>query len=279
MLPNFSLMSWNWKKTAVILKWVLLVYGLVGIAVFYLQQWFFFRPLPLSRDHDYAFGIPYAEMNLPYNESVNINIVRFLAHPQVPNKGIILYFHGNRRNISWYARYAPPMTVHGYEVWMIDYPGFGKTTGPLEEKILYDQALQLYKLARKKAGADSLIIYGKSMGTGIAAWLAGAGPARRLILETPYYSLSSVAADILPIYPWERMIRIKIPTHEHLSGVSVPVTIFHGRRDGVISYRNARRLLPFLKNTDEFVTIEGGRHNDLMQFPLFRKKLDSLLSR
>ena len=70
---------------------------------------------------------------------------------------------------------------------MIDYPGFGKSTGVFSEQLLYDWALTLYKLARAYYSPDSIIIYGKSMGTGIAAQLASIRDCRHLILETPYY--------------------------------------------------------------------------------------------
>jgi hypothetical protein len=86
-----------------------------------------------------------------------------------------------------------------------------------------------------------------------------------------------VVAGYLPIYPMERMIRMRLPTCDYLPQVHIPVTIFHGTTDLVIPYRNARRLEPLLKEGDEFITIPGGGHNDLGDAPLYRRKLDSLL--
>ena len=266
------------RKPSTILQWALIVYALLGILVYRLQDRFFFRPVALPADHRYDFGIPYRERNLRFSDDANINIIEFPA-PVAKRRGIVLYYHGNRRNISWYARHVGGFHRNGYDVWMIDYPGYGKSTGRLEVDVLFAYALQMYRLARTQVPADSLVVYGRSMGTGIAAWLAGREPARRLILETPYYSLASLAATHLPVYPWERMVRHRISTYEYLPNVKAPVTVFQGTDDWTVPLRNASRLKPFLKPGDEFVTVEGGSHNDLDSFPLFRMKLDSVLSR
>ncbi len=73
------------------------------------------------------------------------------------------------------------------------------------------------------------------------------------------------------------MLHYQFPTYRYLPAVLAPVTIFHGTNDGVITYKNANRLKPFLKKTDEFVTIDGGKHNNLYEFPAMTQKLDSLL--
>jgi pimeloyl-ACP methyl ester carboxylesterase len=162
---------------------------------------------------------------------------------------------------------------------MIDYPGYGKSTGPLTEHRLYAYAEQLYKMAAAKMGKDSIVLYGKSMGTGIAAWLAARKNCRQLILETPYYSMTSLAAHYFPIYPVNDMIRYKLPSYQYLQEVIVPVTIIHGTADGIIPYSNARKLLPVLKSTDRFISIAGGSHNNLSEYPLFHQTLDSLLAK
>ena len=258
-------------------QWGLILYGLTGIAIYYLQDYFFFQRIPLSTEYRYEFGVPYNEVNLTFNKLSNINIIQFPSTGS-PDRGVVLYFHGNRKNISWYARHAPAMTKNGYAVWMIDYPGYGKSTGKLEEEVLYAYALQMYKLARKKYSADSITLYGRSMGTGIAAHLASHQPAKRLILETPYYSFASVGAHFFPIYPMERMINIKLSTYEYIPNVHMPISIFHGTKDWIIPYSNSKRLEPLLKKGDEFITIKGAGHNNLSEYPLFQSKLDSLLS-
>lgn len=256
-------------------KWIILIYALLGILIYYLQDYLFFQSLAVRQSHTYNFSIPYREVNIPYTQTQNLNIIQFETSGKP--KGVVLYFHGNRKNIGWYAKFAPLFTAAGYEVWMPDYPGYGKSTGTLTEEVLYDYALQLYKLAAVKFGADSIIVFGKSMGTGLATNLASRVDCKMVILETPYYSLSSVASHFFPIYPMERMTQVKIPSWQFLKQVKEPVIILHGTSDRIIPYSNAEKLKASMKNTDEFITIQGGSHNDLRNFPLFTHTLDSLL--
>lgn len=262
----------RWLKIAII------CYCSIGIALYYLQDYLLFHPVQLNRKAVYGFTIPHKEVNIPYSSNSVINIVQFLVQNSAA-KGVVLYFHGNKKNISWYSKYAPYFTRNGYEVWMIDYPGFGKSTGTFTEQRLYDWALILYKLARARYSPGSITIYGKSMGTGIAAQLASIRDCRQLILETPYYSMPSIIDNYLPIYPVNKMIHYKLPTWKYLQNVTAPVTIFHGTNDWIISHRNAAKLKPYLKPRDQFITIRKGSHNDLYTFPVVVNKLDSLLNK
>jgi pimeloyl-ACP methyl ester carboxylesterase len=261
---------WRWIRI------VILIYCIIGSALYYLQDYILFHPVQINRNTAYNFNVPHKEVNIPYSENSTINIVQFTVADTI-EKGVVLYFHGNKKNISWYARFSPYFTRNSYEVWMIDYPGFGKSTGIFSEQKLYDWALTLYKLARARFSPDSIIIYGKSMGTGIAAQLASIRDCRHLILETPYYSMPSIIDNYLPIYPVNTMIHYKLPTWQYLQNVTAPVTIFHGTNDWVITYRNAKRLKPYIKPGDLFVSVENGKHNDLFKFPFVTQKLDSLL--
>jgi uncharacterized protein len=265
----------RWSRWA---KVIILVYCGAGIVLYYLQDALLFHPVVVDRHAHYDFGKPYTEINIPYDSGININIIQFKTADSL-SRGVVLYFHGNRKNIGWYAPYASNFTAKGYEVWMMDYPGFGKSTGELTEKRLYSFALLFYKLARTRYRPSQIIIYGKSLGTGIAAQLASVRDCRRLILECPYFSMISVARHYLPIYPVSAMFHYRFPTNEFLTEVTAPLTIFHGTSDGLIPYSNAERLKPLLKPGDEFITIEGGSHNDLNDFPLFHQRLDSVLER
>ena len=266
----------KWKRLRKWLIILLIIYIGGGIALYYLQDAILFHPVRLKKSHRYSFSEPHEEINIPINDEKNLNLVRFIR-TDTTRRGVVLYFHGNKRNISWYSRFASQFTNNGYEVLMIDYPGFGKSSGKFTEKLLYEWSRQLYKFARSTYTADSIIIYGKSMGTGLASYLASREQCRRLILETPYYDMPSVISHYLPVYPVGRMLHYQLPNYEYLQFVDEPVSIFHGTDDGVISYRNAKRLKKYLKSSDEFVTVADGKHNNLYSFPLVTQKLDSLL--
>ena len=116
------------------------------------------------------------------------------------------------------------------------------------------------------------------MGTGIAAELASVRDCRYLLLETPYYSMTSLVSHYMPLYPVSNMLHYRFPINEFLEKVTAPVVIFQGSDDGLIPLDNARKLAPLLKSRDEFVIIPAGGHNNLNEFALYHQKLDSLLA-
>lgn len=236
-----------------------------------------FHPVKIPAEKPFTFTTHFSEQNIVFDEQTIFNIVQFFPDSSKPVKGVVLYFHGNRENIIRYAPFANNFTSNGFEVWMCDYPGFGKSTGVLSEAILYEEALQLYKLARTKYREDSIIIYGKSLGTGIAAYLASHKNCQRLILETPYYSIHALFNRYAWMFPLNLLLHYRLPTYEYLKNVVAPVSIFHGTDDGVIPYTHAKQLSSAMKPADEWITIQKGEHNNLNDFPLYHHKLDSLL--
>ena len=245
-----------------------------------MQEQIIFRPEKLPENYVFHFPGPFKEINLTVNKEKNLSIIQFTV-PDSVCKGVVLYFHGNRRNIERYAPYASNFTKNNYEVWMMDYPGFGKTTGEISEKIIYEDAKTLYKMARARFGKDSIIIYGRSLGTGIASYLASVKDCKRLILEAPYYSMHALFGHYAFIYPTSRMIKYHFPTYQYFEKIDAPITIFHGTHDEVIPFTQSEMLMkpwdemPELKK--ELVVIEKGKHNTLNDFPLFHQKLDSVL--
>jgi hypothetical protein len=259
------------------LKVVIIIYCGIGIALFYLQDKFLFHPKKLPSDHVFAFKIPFTEIQIPVNSTDTIDMVKFI--PASTPKGIVIYFHGNMENLEHYVSNVPIFTKMGYEVWMPDYPGFGKSTGERNEKKLYDMAWLVHQMAMGKYHSDSIIIYGKSLGTGISAYTATLSACKALIMETPYYSIPDLFHQYAFIYPTTAMANYKIPTWQFLAEVKSPVIIFHGEKDKTIPYKCAQKLKPFLKESDQFISIKRGGHNNLVKSDKYIFIMDSLLSK
>lgn len=268
-------MKFNKKIFWRTVKITLFIYCAAGIALYYLQDKFLFHPEKVDPGTPYHFNVPFEELRIPFNEEDTMSFVKFF--PSGQSKGIVLYFHGNMKNVSHYTNATTVFTKAGYEVWMEDYPGFGKSTGILTEEKLYSQALQLRKMADAKFSADSIIIYGKSLGTGIAAYTAANSKGKLLVLETPYSSMPDLFASHVFIYPTGLMSNYKIPTGEYVSEVAYPVVIFHGTADRVIPISCANKLKVKLKPGDKFYTIERADHQDINRRPEYFKTMDSLL--
>ena len=261
---------WKWIKI------VAAIYIVLGIAFYFLQNKFLFHPKKLPADYNFSFAQPFKEVNLPVTDEKNINIVQFTV-PDSIRKGVVLYFHGNRNNIERYAQYAPHFTRNNYDVWMVDYPGYGKSTGELTEEEVYKDATIVYKMAKSAIHTDSIIIYGKSLGSGIAAYLASRGDCKKLILETPYSSIDDLVSNYAFIYPVSELVKYHFPVKEYLEHVAAPIYLLHGTNDEVISYRHSKNLKKLYPSKIELTGIEKGKHNNLADFPQFQTKIDSLL--
>ncbi len=260
-------------------KWLqvaIIIYCLIGITLYYLQEKILFHPKVLGSDHKFSFQLPFEEITIPFNGDDTMSMIRFFPNDSV-RKGVVLYYHGNKDNVEHYAEYADNFTSNGYEVWMEDYPGYGKSRGERTEQKIYEQALQVRKMAGTKYSSDSIIIYGKSLGSGIASFVASRTSNKKLILETPYYSVPDLFNSYTYIYPASYMSTYKFPTYKFLQDVTEPVTILQGTNDWIVPYRCAVKLKKVLKPADEFIVLEGGSHNDLDSFKRFHVVLDSLL--
>jgi len=263
------------QKFYTVLKVAVIVYLVCGVVLYFLQEKFLFHPEKLPADYNYSFQQPFKEINLPVSSEKSISIIQFTV-PDSLRKGVVLYFHGNRRNIERYAPFAINFTRNSYEVWMIDYPGFGKTTGKRTEETMYADAAMIYKMARSKFSKDHIIIYGKSLGTGVATQLASVSDCKRVLLETPYYSIDALLKHYAFIYPVSWMSKFHFPSNQYIKKIESPVTLFHGTKDEVIPYKQAVRLAKENPGV-QLVTIEGGRHNNLNDSPVFQQQLNSIL--
>ena len=173
---------------------ITLIYCSIGIALYHLQLKFLFHPVTLPQNFQFKFDLPFKEVNIPMNKTDTVNIIQFLPSDSTA-KGVVLYFHGNSDNVIRYAKNAKIFTKNGYEVWMPDYPTYGKTTGELTEENMCLQAKEVYKLAHSKFSSDSIFVYGKSLGTGVASYIAAKEKCAALILETPFYSIPSLYGE------------------------------------------------------------------------------------
>src|SRR5579872_6036726 len=121
----------RWLKIAV------LIYCVIGIAWYYAQDRLLLHPDRVEPSRPYSFPQPFSELNLNYDAATNLNVVQFRTADS-PAQGAVLFFHDGSGNTGHYAARSQELTRQGYECWMMDYPGFGKTTGPISEQRLYD---------------------------------------------------------------------------------------------------------------------------------------------
>ncbi|WP_231562647.1 alpha/beta hydrolase [Muricauda sp. MAR_2010_75] len=224
-------------------------------------------PTKLPEDHVYTFNAEFEELFLSAPDGARLNALKFYAENP---KGLILYFHGNAGDLSRWGRIVVPFTDLGYDVLIMDYRTYGKSTGKLSEKALYADAQLFYDRALEKYAAQDIIIYGRSLGASIATHLASNNNPKKLILETPFYSLQETAQERFPFLPTKQLLKYKMPSFKFIQKVSRPIRIFHGTKDNVVSYESGKKLFEsILHDHKKMYTIEDGGHNNLSDFETY----------
>lgn len=257
---------------------VFLLLLLIGnVSTRFLQDYFIFRPEILDEDTRYTFLHPFEEFWLDSSQGGRINALWFKTE-QVPARGLILYFHGNMGSLKRWGHVYYHLLVHGYDLIVYDYRGFGKSRGKRNEETMLADALAVYAFAERHYSSRDIVLYGRSLGSAFAAFLGARKPCKMVILETPFSSMRDLFHVFFPFLPPVFYFKYVFDNKRQLAAVPVAVHIFHGTKDLVVPYRVAAALKPVLKEGDSFTTIEGGRHNDLLFYDLYNEKLKEILS-
>lgn len=243
---------------------IILLYCLFVLGMYFFQEKLIFQSSELEQEYKYDFGMPLQEYHIR-SENASINVIHYTVDSA---KGCILYFHGNAGNLSKWGEVVKPLLTLGYDIMLMDYRGYGKSTGERLEEEMYKDASRVYEKALESFSEDQIIVYGRSLGSTFATWVAANHSPQKLILETPFYSLRSVVEGRFPYLPVGRMLKYNFDTYEFYSEVKCPIVFLHGNEDGIVPYRNGQRLFELSKNA-RFVTIPRGGHNDLMSFELY----------
>lgn len=246
---------------------------LAGFSFYATQERMIFYPDPLVKEYKYTFQAPHEELFLP-SEKAEINAVHF----KIPNpKGVVLYFHGNAGSLNSWGTLGEEFIQTGYDFFIFDYRGYGKSTGPRTEKAFHKDSQMLYDYLKKTYPENKIVLYGRSLGSGFATKLASANHPKALILETPYYSFKSVAKHHFPFLPISLILRWTIRTDQWINQVKSPVLIYHGTEDEVIPYEQSIRLKTLLKKEDDFVTLTGATHSNIASFPEYMLYMNKYL--
>lgn len=258
-------------------KFIIVLFGLyvmIGSAVYFFQEKLLFLPSKLEQNYQYQFKHNFEELFLKTDENATINALHF----KVENpKGVILYFHGNAGDLSRWGIIAEYFVAQQYDVLIMDYRTYGKSTGKLSEVALYSDAQYCYDYLSKFYTEDQITLYGRSLGTGIASYLVSINNPKQLILETPYFSILDVAKHRFPIFPTKQLLKYHFPTHQFLPKAKCPITIVHGTDDSIVPYSSGEKLSKLNIKDLNFFTVEGGNHNNLIEFESYHKTIKTIL--
>jgi hypothetical protein len=261
-------------RKAIIVIFSLYIVLIVGFYLF--QEKFIFQSKKLDVNYTYTFGKKFKEVNLKATDNSTINALHF----KVENpKGVLLYFHGNKGSLKRWGEIVSPYTDYNYDVFVIDYRGYGKSNGKRSEKAMYNDALIAYHHLKKSFKESNIVVYGRSMGATFATFVASQQKPKQLILEAPFYSLIRTVNNKFPFLPYKMLLKYKFKTSDLISEVVSPTTIFHGVDDDLISIESSKELYDLSnKEITEFVSIKNGTHHNLITFVVYKEKMAAILN-
>lgn len=241
--------------------------------MYFLQKKIIFQPTVLSQDFKFELDSPFEEVFL---ETPNNGRIHSIWFKNIKPKGIIVYYHGNRAGLERWSKITEYFAKKNYDVFVMDYRGYGKSTGELTEQILYQDAQMVYDFVKNNYKEQDIIIYGRSLGSGIATKIASENHPRKVILETPYFSIIDVAKSWLPILP-EFIFNYKMKSGDYIKKINCELTIFHGTQDRVVPLSSAKKLFNVANSPKEFIVIETANHGNIDTFDIYHEKIDELL--
>ncbi len=250
-------------------------YAALMLFVYLIQERFIFKPEKLKPDFVYKYDIPFKELFIDVAAGVRINGLHFYAKNPL---GLILYFHGNTRSIKGWAKYARDFYRYQYDVVLVDYRGFGKSTGRKSEKEMLNDVQIVYDTLAVQYHENHIIVYGRSLGSGFAAKLASDNSPRYLILDSPYYSFTKAVQRFIPVLPMRYVLRYRLQTDKWIRKVNCHTYIIHGSKDWLIPISQSQKLQQLNPRKITLITIEGGGHNNLPSFPEYHNFLRDILA-
>jgi uncharacterized protein len=248
-----------------ILKWfaVLVSIGyLVGLVVLFFTQRTYIFPIPqTARTAPDAAGFPEAEEHILTTADGERVIVWHV--PAKPGHPVVIYFPGNGDFLAARVGRLRALTSDGTGLVALSYRGYAGSSGKPSEQGLLQDAAAAYAFTAARYGADRIVAWGFSLGSGVAVALAADHPLGKLILEAPYTSATDIAATLFPIVPVRWLMRDRFRSDQRILGVTAPLLIMHGARDSVISLSFGEQLFALAHQPKQFVRFPDGGHDDL----------------
>jgi len=212
-----------------------------------------------------------AEAGLPEAEEISLTAadgVRIVGWHVAPRDGqpVILYLHGNGGALRYRVERFHRLIKEGVGLVAIEYRGYGGSEGIPSEAGLFADAEAAYAFAASRYRPDQLVLWGESLGTGVAVYLAAEKPVGRVILEAPFTSTAAVAAQRYWFMPVRLLMKDQFRSDERIANVSAPVLILHGLNDRTVPYAMGEQMFDLAKGNKHIVRFIDGGHEDLDQY-------------
>jgi hypothetical protein len=263
-----------------------LAYATLAALLFFFQDRLAYYP-QMGRDLELDprdYGLDHTPLTLRTTDGERLD-AWFVPAPQ--STAVALIFHGNAGNMSQRLDTIAMFHRLGYGVLIFDYRGYGRSTGRPSEEGLYRDATTAWDYLTRERGIapGRIVLFGESLGGGVAAWLAARVDCGALVLASSFTSAPELAADV---YPWllpgwlptRGLIRLRYDSRAALAKVSCPVLVAHSPDDDIIPFRHGQRLYEAAPEPKAFLQMAGG-HNEgfIFVLPAWVEALGAFLGR
>lgn len=245
------------------------------ILLYMFQEKIIFPTEKLDKDFVFSFAQQFEEVNLKTEDGETINALHFKVKEP---KGIILFFHGNKGNLSRWGNLVSYLEEYQYDVFVMDYRNYGKSTGSYDEQEMYKDGLLAYNYVKQTFPENQIVVYGRSLGCTFATRVALHNNPKHVVLEAPFYNMKKGVRFFSKLAP-TFIIKYKFRTDQDIPKVKSPITFFHGDADKTTSFEESKELFNLAtSNQKEFVTIPTGTHHNLKDFEVYQSKMKEILS-
>ena len=245
------------------------IYAVICIAMFLMQSRLVFLPHLPGRDLDAtpaAAGLDFEDLAIATQDGETLH-GWFVAAPEADLS--VVFFHGNAGNISHRLDTLAILAGLGLNVLMVDYRGYGRSTGTPSEQGTYKDAAAAwrYLTTERNIAPNQIVVMGRSLGGSVAIELASTVEARALIIESSFTSVPDLASEIYPWLPVRWLARIHYPNEARIASVQSPVLIVHSPTDEVVPFHHGERLRAASARQGELIELRGGHNDGFMVSP------------
>ncbi len=238
-------------------------YVLLGVLLFFMQERMLFLARMPGRQLEATprdAGFDYVDVNFETADGVSLHGWYVYADN---SRGTVLFLHGNAGNISHRLDSIAIFHELGLDTFIIDYRGYGQSEGKTSEEGTYRDADAAWEHLVTERGQDParIVVFGRSLGGAVAAWLATKHKPAALIVESSFTSVAEMAAHLYPFMPVRLILRLRYPVIDFLARITCPVLIVHSRDDEIIPFSMGKALYKAAPAPKAFLELEGDHNN------------------
>lgn len=263
------------KKIFYITAAIVVVYLTVCLLLYFFQESLLFNSKKLPSDYEFEFNFEYEDILIETEDNIKLSGVLCRADTSI---GLVFFLHGSGGNIERYNENIPFYTSMGYDIFLLDYRGYGKSEGKMISEDQFHEDVRIaYKKMLTRYNEEDIVVIGFSLGGVPAAMLASYYNPKYLVLEGTTFSILEKGKKKLPFLPMSIISRYDFEIANFINDVSVPIAIFHGDKDDASDVSNALRLKPYLKPNDQLIVLKGEGHRDFAKNVQYITELKKLL--